>query len=63
MTYYKRPAETPLEKVKMPLVLSSFFFIHNFYTPVEDGTYNGITRGGRAAFSSLSGAYLQNYST
>ena len=35
----------------------------NFYTPVEDRTYYGITRGGRAASSSLSGAYLQNYST
>ena len=34
-----------------------------FYTPVKDGTYYGITRGGRAASSSLSGAYLQNYST
>ena len=34
-----------------------------FYTPVEDGTYYGITCGGQAASSSLSGAYLQNYST
>ena len=41
------------------------------YTPVEDGTYNVITCGGRAggrpsgraASSSLSGAYLQNYSS
>ena len=46
-----------------------FFFhdifkrINTFYTPVEDGTYYGITRGGRAASSSLSGAYLQNYSS
>ena len=42
-------------------------FIHHYYTPVEDGTYYGITRGGRAggqgASSSLSGAYLQNYSS
>ena len=39
----------------------------NFYTPVEDGTYYGITHGwragGRAASTSLSGAYLQNYSS
>ena len=28
-----------------------------YYTPVKDGTYYGITRGG-AASSSLSGAYL-----
>ena len=34
-----------------------------FYTPVEDRTYYGITRGGWAASSSLSGAYLQNYSS
>ena len=38
-----------------------------FNTPVEDGTYYGITRGGRpggrAASSSLSGAYLQNNSS
>ena len=38
-----------------------------FYTHVEDGTYYGITRGGRlggrAVSSSLSGAYLQNYSS
>ena len=33
------------------------------HTPIEDGTYYGITRGGLAAFSSLSGAYLQNYSS
>ena len=41
--------------------------MEGFYTPVEDGKYYGITRGGRAsgraASSSLSGAYLQNYST
>ena len=34
-----------------------------FYTPVEDGTYYGITHGGRAGgwavSTSLSGAYLQ----
>ena len=40
---------------------------NNFYTPVEDGTYYGITHGGRAdgwaASTSLSGAYLQNYSS
>ena len=35
----------------------------SFYTPVEDGTYYGITRGGRAPSSSLSGAYLQNYTS
>ena len=35
----------------------------SFYTPVEDGTYYGITHGGRAASTSLSGAYLQNYSS
>ena len=41
--------------------------LFHFYTPVEDGTYYGITRGGRAGgraeSSSLSRAYLQNYST
>ena len=41
--------------------------VYHFYTPVKDGTYYGITRGGRpggrVASSSLSGAYLQNYST
>ena len=39
----------------------------NFYTPVKDVTYYGITYGGRAsgraASTSLSGAYLQNYSS
>ena len=38
-----------------------------YYTPVEDGTYYGITHGrrvgGRAASTFLSGAYLQNYSS
>ena len=39
-----------------------------FYTPVEDGTYCVITRGGRvcgrAAFPHcLSGAYLQDYAS
>ena len=35
----------------------------NCYTPIEDGTYYRITHGGRAASTSLSGAYLQNYSS
>ena len=35
----------------------------NYYTRVEDGTYYGITHGGRAASTSLSGAYLKNYSS
>ena len=35
----------------------------SFYTPVEDGTYYETTRGVRAEFSSLSGAYLQNYTS
>ena len=40
-----------------------------FYTPVEDGTYYGITRGGWASGwagsvpHSLSGAYLQDYAS
>ena len=33
----------------------------NFYMPVEDGTYYGITHGEWAASSSLSRAYPQNY--
>ena len=32
-----------------------------FYTPIKDGTHYGITHGGRAASSSLSGVYLQDY--
>ena len=49
------------------LLMDSTEYYH-FYTPVEDGTYHGIIRGGRAggvqaASSFLSGAYLQNYST
>ena len=47
------------------LMITSIFF--PFYTPVEDGTYYGITHGWRAgrrlASTSLSGAYLQNYSS
>ena len=46
-------------------ILQSGYVVFNttFYTPVEDGTYYGITRGGRAASNSLSGAYLQNYTS
>ena len=43
--------------------IAHFEQFSTFYMPVEDGTYYGITRGGRAASSSLSGAYLQNYSS
>ena len=53
---------------------SPFPTMFSFYMPVEDGTYYGITHGGRAggagglggglaASTSLSGAYLQNYSS
>ena len=37
-----------------------------FYTPVEDGTYYGITHGVRAGgrlLNSLSGAFLQDYAS
>ena len=39
--------------------------VNLFYTPVEDGTYYVITRGGQAGGvpHSLSGAYLQDYSS
>ena len=54
--------ETHISATRWPSSMISAFVFH-FYTPVEDGTYYGITHGGRAASTSLSGAYLQNYSS
>ena len=47
--------------------MTTFYFpgSSNYYTPVEDGTYYGITRGGLAGGvpHAMSGAYLQDYAS
>ena len=49
----------------VPLSPINFFHFFPFYTPVKDGTYYVITRGGQAGCIPyfLSGTYLQNYTS
>ena len=54
----------PLDEIYPPTKFHNHSY-SSFYTPVKDGTYYVITRGGQVGGvpHSLSGAYLQDYAS